>query len=205
VECLRRHIAASVHSGAISDSDMDILKIRAQQLGVSPSTLDDMVREATGGEMQYGGFRPRWYHVVMAVMFIVILSMFVFMNINFDSDGGNVEKVSPSSLRNMPVTSADLVHIYSGNCDGMSVLITVKSVQDVSEGKAEMVYDIKCDFVPVASGAKCEVDLGANTLDFGHHEAIDRKIMLGKGTVERTPAGKIRIKAGNGKYELVQL
>ncbi len=203
IEILRRHIAASVHNGSISDSDMDLLKIRAQRLGIPPSTLDDMVREATGGDMQYGGFRPRWYHVVMAVMLIVILSLFVFINIDFSSDGGRVEKISQS--RNAPIVPADLMHIYSGSYNGVSVLITVKDVRDLQDGKVEMVYDLKCDFVPVASGAKCTVDMERRTLDFEAGGAVSRKIKLDPCTMERTSAGKLVLKAAGGDFELIQL
>ncbi len=205
IDSLRQHIASCVGPGGISSADMDAIKIRAQRLGISPGLLDAMVREATGADMDGGGFRARWYHVVMAVVLIVILSMVVFINIDFSSDGGRVERVSPSAMRNMPIAPDDLVHIYSGCCDGMSVLITVKSVREQPGGGVDMVYDIKCDFVPLASGAVCHVDMESRTLDFGHPDGESPKIDLGKCVVERTSAGKLAIKSADGKFELMQL
>ena len=203
VESLRRSIHDCALAGRISDSDLDEFKIRAQRLGIPPSELDIMVREASGADVPFVGGHIRWYHIAMAVMSMVILALLVFINIDFNSDGGRVEKLSPSAMRNMPIAPSDLVHIYSGNCGGAQVLITVRSAQDMGGGMVDMVYDIKCDFVPVATGARCLVNLADNTLDFGHNEAVERKVRLGSGKVSRTAAGKVVINAGD--LELVQL
>lgn len=205
IEELKRQIEQSAQSGKISDSDLDTFKIRAQRLGVSPTELDGMLSSHTSGGMANGGFQPRWYHLVIAVLLVILMSLLIFMRIDFNSDGGHVVKDPPSSLRNMPITAHDLVHIFSGNCGGQSVLITVKGVEDVSDAGCVLIYDLKCDFVPVVSGARCEVDLTNSTFDFGHDEAVSRKVELGKGHMERTMAGKVVLKPESGKYELIQL
>lgn len=205
IDELKRQIAACSASGKISDSDMDSLKIRAQRLGLSPTVLNAMISEQMGSEMADGGFRPRWYHVVLAVLIVAALSVFVFISIDFSSDGGNVAKEGVSSMRNMPITPQDLVHIYSGNSDGKSILITVKSVEEQDAQNCVLVYDIKCDFVPVATGARCAVNLESRTFDFGGNEAISRKVDLSSGSISRTMAGKVVLKPAHGKFELLQL
>lgn len=205
IETLKRQIMECSASGKISDSDMDMLKIKAQKLGLSPVVLNAMISEQTGIEMASGGFRPQWYHLVLALLIVAVLSVIVFLTIDFSSDGGNVARDANTSLRNTPISAGDLVHIYSGHCDGKSILITVKSVEEQKGGKCVMVYDIKCDFVPVATAARCDVDLEARTFDFGYNSALSRKVDLSTGTIGRTMAGKVVLKPSNGKFELIQL
>jgi len=68
-----------------------------------------------------------------------------------------------------------------------------------------MIYDLKCDFVPVQSNCRCEVDLINNTFDFLQTETPKSKIPLGTGKLLRTTAGKVIFKTNSGKIDYIQL
>lgn len=147
-------------------------------------------------------FTPKTVHIIIAVIVIALLSVFIFVAL---SGGG--ERPSYFGLRDKPIEQKDLIHIFSGNYNGKSVLITVKDVKD-ENGKVFMIFDLKCDFVPVASGCKCVVNLLNKTYDFTSDENAVKKIPLGNGTILRSSAGKVIFKSdgfGTDKIDLLQL
>ncbi|MBQ5540104.1 MAG: hypothetical protein IIU03_07715 [Bacteroidales bacterium] len=147
-------------------------------------------------------FIPKTVHIIIAVIVIALLSVFIFVAL---SGGG--ERPSYFGLRDKPIEQKDLIHIFSGNYNGKSVLITVKDVKD-ENGKVFMIFDLKCDFVPVASGCKCVVNLLNKTYDFTSDENAVKKIPLGNGTILRSSAGKVIFKSdgfGVDKIDLLQL
>ncbi len=205
IEDLKQQIDSCIRSGGISDSDIQKLKASAQNMGVPPGEFNSLVSKRLGIEAADIGFQPKWYHLVLAVLVIAAMSLFVFVTINFDSDGDNIADEAPASLRSMPVSAGDLTRIFSGNYDGKSVLITIKSAQETSPGICTVVFDVKIDFVPVAVGAQGVFDLGKRTFDLGANEQITRKVPIDKGTMERTISGKLVLRPDSGKLELVQL
>ena len=147
-------------------------------------------------------FTPKTVHIIGAVVVIALLSVFIFVAL---SGGG--DRPSYFGLRDKPMEEKDLVHIFSGNYNGKSVLITVKDVKN-ENGKVFMIFDLKCDFVPVASGCKCTVNLLSKTYDFTTDENAVKKIPLGNGTILRSSAGKVIFKSesfGVDKIDLLQL
>lgn len=146
-------------------------------------------------------FTPKIIHILIAVFAIIILSGFIFVSLS-----GNTTDNKYTGLKNIPIEEKDLIHIFSGNYDGKSVLITVKKIYQ-ENGKTYMVYDLKCDFIPIASACKCHIDFLNHTFDFSIDEKIS-KVPLGKGSVHRTSAGKIIFKDETDnayKIDLVQL
>ena len=147
-------------------------------------------------------FTPKTVHIIIAVIVIALLSVFIFVAL---SGGG--ERPSYFGLSDKPIEQKNLIHIFSGNYNGKSVLITVKDVKD-ENGKVFMIFDLKCDFVPVASGCKCVVNLLNKTYDFTSDENAVKKIPLGNGTILRSSAGKVIFKSdgfGVDKIDLLQL
>jgi len=148
-------------------------------------------------------FTPKTVHIIIAVIVIALLSVFIFVALS----GGSGERPAYFGLRDKPIEEKDLVHIFSGNYNGKSVLITVKDVKD-ENGKVFMIFDLKCDFVPVASGCKCVINLLNKTYDFTTDENAVKKIPLGNGTILRSSAGKVIFKSdgfGTDKIDLLQL
>lgn len=147
-------------------------------------------------------FTPKIIHIMIAIAVIVALSVSIFAAFS----GGN-GRPSYFGLRDKPIEEKDLIHIFSGNYDGKSVLLTVKDIKS-ENGRLFMVYDLKCDFVPVASGCKCLVNLLNKTYDFGADENAVKKIPLGSGTILRSSAGKVIFKSdgqSSHKIDLLQL
>lgn len=205
IDDLKRQIDSCVKSGGISDSDIKKLRASASRIGVSPAELNSMVSQRLGIEASDIGFQPRWYHLVLAVLVIASMSLFVFVSINFDSDGEDVARESVTSLRNMPVSPGDLVHSYSGNYEGTSVFLKIISATDNGNGTCDVVFDVKCDFIPVAQSVSGVFNLDNRTFDLGAQESVLRKVPLDKGTIERTISGKLVLKPYGGAFELVQL
>ena len=209
LEELRLLIASCSEFGQISKSDMDMLTVRARIMGLTPEELDVLIK--TSGQQAAEGvggaedkiFAPRVVHIVIAVVLAVILAVLVFIGLDF---GGVTSKNSAYlGLGEAPVVEADLYHLYSGTYDGRALLLTVKDVKKESNGKHTVVFDLKCDFVPVAQNCKCYVDLNSMTFDFEETDAIAKKIQLGSGTIQRTATGKVVFKPASGRYELLQL
>ena len=101
------------------------------------------------------------------------------------------------------ISESDLYHLYSGSYEGKSLLLTVKDVRN-ENNKYVMIFDFKCDFVPVAQNCKCYVDLQKHTYEF-EDMAAAKKIPLGSGTISRSATGKVVFRPSSGLYELLQL
>lgn len=209
LEELRLLIASCSESGQISKSDMDMLTVRARIMGLTPEELDALIK--TSGQKNMDGmesmedkfFAPKVVHIVVAVVLAVVLGVLVFVGLDM-TGGDNSKNSSYLGLGDKAITEADLYHLYSGSYDGKSVLITVKDVKNAN-GKLVMVFDLKCDFVPVAQNCKCYVNLADNTYAFEDSEAVSKKIPLGSGSILRSATGKVVFKPSSGLYELLQL
>jgi hypothetical protein len=188
---------------------MDMLKVRARIMGLAQEELDALVK--TAGQKPVEGmesidekfFAPKVVHIVVAVVLVIIIAVLVFLGLGF-SGSDDSSKSAYLGLGSKPVTASDLYHLYSGSYDGKSVLLTVKDVKN-ENGRVTMIFDIKCDFVPVAQNCKCFVDLSKCTYEFEKTEAISKKIPLGSGTISRSATGKVLFQPSSGLYELLQL
>ena len=147
-------------------------------------------------------FTPKLVHILLAVAAVVVLSVFIFSAL---SGGGDRQPYFDFGVKDKPVGEADFLHIFSGNYEGKSILVTVKSVKNES-GRLYLIYDLKCDFIPVASECKCLVSLSEQTYDFRVDRNAVRDVPLGSGTFSRTSAGKIVFQpSSSGKIDLLQL
>ena len=200
---------ATMHQDAYSGvDDANACHTSARLKGISSEELDSMLRNIDDNGMVRTdepevGFVPKLGHIVGAVVIIILLGVFVFVSIDFDDNDSN-KSASYTGLSNVPITEADLFHLYSGSYEGKSILLTVKEVKK-DGNKHVMLFDLKCDFVPVAQGCRCMVDLAAKSFSFEDNEEITRKVPLGAGSIQRTAAGKVVLKPASGLYELVQL
>ncbi len=165
-------------------------------------TDNESISQEEEQETENKAFSPSILHIVIAVVVIAMLSVFIFFALS--SKNGHS---SYFGLKDKPIEEKDLVHIFSGNYDGKSVLLTVKDVKN-ENGRLYMIYDLKCDFVPVASQCKCLVNMTNKTYDFDVDENAVKKIPLGNGVILRSSAGKIIFKnegLGTYKIDLLQL
>ncbi|MBR4266955.1 MAG: hypothetical protein IKQ46_12955 [Bacteroidales bacterium] len=148
-------------------------------------------------------FVPRIVHILLAIIVIVVLSILIFTNADFNK-GRDYTHLRYSKMKNEPIQKEDLLNLFSANYNDQNILITVQDVV-IEEGKTYMIYDLKCDFVPVQSNCRCEVDLINNTFDFLQTETPKSKIPLGTGKLLRTTAGKVIFKTNSGKIDYIQL
>lgn len=145
-------------------------------------------------------FTPKVIHVVLAAIVAAALAVLVYSSLTAPGH----ESRGYTRLQKEPVTADDVRHIYTASYDGKCVLISVKDV--VAEGGFYyMVYDLKLDFVPIASRNRCKVDFISQRFDFmGADGGPDYRIPLGSGSISRSPSGKIRFVCDGG-LEFLQL
>ncbi|MCR5454535.1 MAG: hypothetical protein K6F33_06070 [Bacteroidales bacterium] len=209
LEELRLLIASCSESGEISKSDMEMLTVRARIMGLSPEELDVLIQSSEQksedgvNNVNEKFFAPKVVHIVVAVVLAIVIAVLVFFGLDF-SGANESQNSAYLGLGDKPITEVDLYHLYSGSYDGKSVLLTVKDVKD-DNGRYVMVFDLKCDFVPVAQNCKCYVDLKKKTFEFEDSEAVSRKIPLGSGTISRSATGKVVFLPSSNLYELLQL
>ena len=209
LEELRMLIASCSESGQISKSDMEMLTVRARIMGLSPEELDALIQ--TSGQKSVDGmesvdgnfFAPKAVHIVVAVVFVVVVAVLVFVGLDFNGSGGS-KSSAYLGLGDKAITESDLYHLYSGSYDGKSLLLTVKDVKN-DKNRYVMIFDFKCDFVPVAQNCRCYVDLQKQTYEFEDMGAGVKKIPLGSGTISRSATGKVVFRPSSGLYELLQL
>jgi hypothetical protein len=127
----------------------------------------------------------------------------VFVGLDFNGSGGS-KSSAYLGLGDKAITESDLYHLYSGSYDGKSLLLTVKDVKN-DKNRYVMIFDFKCDFVPVAQNCRCYVDLQKQTYEFEDMGAGVKKIPLGSGTISRSATGKVVFRPSSGLYELLQL
>ncbi|MBR2105545.1 MAG: hypothetical protein IJ933_09740 [Bacteroidales bacterium] len=208
LEELRLLIASCAESGQISKSDMEMLTVRARIMGLSPEELDALIQ--TSGQKSVDGmesmdgnfFAPKAVHIVVAVVLVVVVAVLVFVGLDFNGSGGS-KNSAYLGLGDKEISESDLYHLYSGSYEGKSLLLTVKDVRN-ENNKYVMIFDFKCDFVPVAQNCKCYVDLQKHTYEF-EDMAAAKKIPLGSGTISRSATGKVVFRPSSGLYELLQL
>ena len=209
LEELRMLIASCSESGQISKSDMEMLTVRARIMGLSPEELDALIKtsaQKTGDGMESAEgnfFAPKAVHIVVAVVLVVVVAVLVFVGLDFNGSGGS-KSSTYLGLGEKAITESDLYHLYSGSYDGKSLLLTVKDVKN-DKNRFVMIFDFKCDFVPVAQNCRCYVDLQNYTYEFEENGAASRKIPLGSGTISRSATGKVVFRPSSGLYELLQL
>lgn len=210
LEELRMLIASCSESGQISKSDMEMLTVRARIMGLSPEELDALIQ--TSGQKSVDGmenmdgsfFAPKAVHIVVAVVLVVVVAVLVFVGLDFSGSGGN-KGSAYLGLGDKAISESDLYHLYSGSYEGKSLLLTVKDVKNEKD-RYVMIFDFKCDFVPVAQNCKCYVDLQKHTYEFEEIAAATaKKIPLGTGTIARSATGKVVFRPSSGQYELLQL
>ena len=210
LEELRLLIASCAESGKISKSDMDMLTVRARIMGLTPEELDALIQTSAqksveGMESMEGSFfAPKAVHIVVAVALVVVVAVLVFVGLDFNGSGGS-KGSAYLGLSDKAIAESDLYHLYSGSYEGKSLLLTVKDVKN-DKNKYVMIFDFKCDFVPVAQNCKCYVDLQKHTYEFEEiAAAVAKKIPLGTGTISRSATGKVVFRPSSGLYELLQL
>ncbi|MBO7462391.1 MAG: hypothetical protein J6T96_07325 [Bacteroidales bacterium] len=209
LEELRMLIASCSESGNISKSDMEMLKVRARIMGLTPEELDALIQ--TSGQKTVDGmesvegniFAPKAVHIVVAVVLVVVVAVLVFVGLDFNGSSGS-KTSNYLGLGDKSISESDLYHLYSGSYDGKSLLLTVKDVR-VEDDKHVMVFDFKCDFVPVAQNCKCYVDLQNRTYEFEEMGSASKKVPFGSGTIARSATGKVVFRPSSGLYELLQL
>ncbi len=188
---------------------MEMLTVRARIMGLSPEELDVLIQSSEQksedgvNNVNEKFFAPKVVHIVVAVVLAIVIAVLVFFGLDF-SGANESQNSAYLGLGDKPITEVDLYHLYSGSYDGKSVLLTVKDVKD-DNGRYVMVFDLKCDFVPVAQNCKCYVDLKKKTFEFEDSEAVSRKIPLGSGTISRSATGKVVFLPSSNLYELLQL
>ena len=209
LEELRMLIASCSDSGQISKSDMEMLTVRARIMGLTPEELDALIQ--TSGQKSVEGmestdgimFAPKMVHIVIAVVVVVVVAVLVFVGLDFNGASGS-KSSAYLGLGDKAITEADLYHLYSGSYDGKSLLLTVKDVKN-ENNRFVMIFDFKCDFVPVAQNCRCFVDLQKHTYEFEEAGAATKKVPLGSGTISRSATGKVVFRPKSGLYELLQL
>jgi hypothetical protein len=209
LEELRLLIATCTESGHISKADMEMLTVRARIMGLTPEELDVLIK--TSGQKPVEGmvsmenrfFAPTVVHIVVAIVVAVVIAVFVFVGMDFNSSISQ-KNSSYLGLGDKPVAETDLFHLYSCSYDGKSVLLTVKDVKN-DNGRLVMIYDIKCDFVPLAQNCRCFIDLNNKTFAFEDSEVVSKKFPLGAGSISRSATGKVIFQPSSKLYELVQL
>lgn len=188
---------------------MEMLTVRARIMGLTPEELDVLIK--TSGQKTEDNidnvseklFAPKVFHVVLAVALAILIAIVVFLWL-IVCENSDSENAAYFGLENQPVTEMDLRHLYSGTYDGKSVLITVKDVTN-DNGRCVMVFDLKCDFVPVAQNCKCYVDFDKKTFEFEDSVVIAKKLPLGSGSISRSATGKVVFRSSSNLYELLQL
>ncbi len=148
-------------------------------------------------------FVPQIVYILLAIVVIVVLSILIFSNTDFNKTQDN-RHLQYSKMKNEPIQKDDLLNMFTATYNNQSLLVTVKKVI-FEDGKTYMIYDLKCDFVPIQSDCRCEVDLINNTFDFLQKETEKGRIPLGSGKLQRTAAGKVMLKTNSGKLNFIQL
>ena len=209
LEELRLLIASCAESGQISKSDMEMLTVRARIMGLTPEELDALIQ--TSGQKSVEGmesaegnfFAPKAVHIVVAIALVVVVAVLVFVGLDVNGSGSS-KGSAYLGLGDKKITESDLYHLYSGSYDGKSLLLTVKDVKN-DNNKFVLIFDFKCDFVPVAQNCRCYVDLQKQTYEFEDMSSTAKKIPLGSGTISRSATGKVVFRPSSGLYELLQL